>query len=98
MAAAHCLRECCLVRRCESYRRYLFRVLSVGSSIANRLRTETEPLIGYFSNVLALRDDLSGNPSFLELLDRVKQTTLEAYTHQDVPFERIVDAVEPERE
>jgi amino acid adenylation domain-containing protein len=70
----------------------------VGSPIANRPRAETENLIGLFLNNLALRCDLSGNPSFLELLDRVRQTALDAYSNQDVPFEKLIEELKPERD
>ncbi|MHC0062934.1 amino acid adenylation domain-containing protein [Nostoc sp. UIC 10890] len=63
----------------------------VGSAIANRTHSYTEPLIGFFVNILALRTNLQGNPTFLELLERVKQVTLDAYDHQDLPFEKLVD-------
>ena len=69
----------------------------VGSAIANRNRRETEPLIGFFVNTLALRTNLQGNPTFLELLERVKQVTLDAYDHQDLPFEKLVDELGLER-
>ncbi|ARU63054.1 hypothetical protein CBW65_20300 [Tumebacillus avium] len=69
----------------------------VGTPIAGRSRVETEPLIGMFLNTLALRTDLSGNPTFRELLGRVRDTTLGAYAHQELPFEKIVEAIQPER-
>ncbi|WP_257236846.1 non-ribosomal peptide synthetase, partial [Nostoc sp. 'Peltigera malacea cyanobiont' DB3992] len=69
----------------------------VGSAIANRNRRETQPLIGFFVNTLALRTNLQGNPTFLELLERVKQVTLDAYDHQDLPFEKLVDELGKER-
>ena len=72
--------------------------ISVGSPTANRSHQETEPLIGFFVNTLVLRSDLSGNPVFKDLLSQVKRTTLEAYTHQDVPFEKIVERVEKSRD
>ncbi|MEM8907075.1 MAG: amino acid adenylation domain-containing protein, partial [Bacteroidota bacterium] len=72
--------------------------ICVGTPVANRSQTALEPLVGFFINTLAMRSDLSGNPSFLELLKQVKQTTLDAYAHQEVPFERIVDRVVAERD
>jgi len=69
----------------------------IGSGIANRNRREIEPLIGFFVNTLVLRFDLSGNPTFKELLDRVRQVTLEAHVHQDMPFELLIDKLQPER-
>ncbi|WP_096600989.1 non-ribosomal peptide synthetase [Calothrix sp. NIES-2100] len=69
----------------------------VGSPIANRNRAEIESLIGFFVNVLVLRTSLDGVPSFKELLQRVKAIALEAYTHQDLPFDKLVEALQPER-
>ncbi|MGG6293710.1 amino acid adenylation domain-containing protein [Leptolyngbya sp. AN02str] len=71
--------------------------LLVGTPIASRNQTELEGLIGCFVNTLALRTDLSGNPTFGELLQRVRDVTLTAYAHQDVPFEAIIDALQLDR-
>lgn len=70
----------------------------VGSPFANRNHLEVEPMIGFFVNTLALRSDLSGNPSFRELFEQIKRMTLEASSHQDVPFSKVVEHVQPERD
>src|SRR6266540_3384433 len=70
----------------------------VASPVANRTQAETEGLIGFFVNTLVLRADLSGNPSFCELLSRVKKTALGAYAHQDLPFEKLIEELQPDRD
>lgn len=70
----------------------------IGTPIANRRHVQVEGLIGFFVNTLALRSDLSNNPTICELLDQVRKTTLDAYAHQDLPFERLVDHLQPPRD
>jgi len=71
--------------------------ICIGSPIANRNQTETHGLIGCFVNTLLLRTHLSGNPSFLELLNRVREVCVGAYAHADIPFEQLVEELQPER-
>jgi amino acid adenylation domain-containing protein len=70
----------------------------IASPIAGRNRTEVEGLIGFFINTLLLNADLSGNPSFQSLLGRVRKTALGAYAHQDVPFEKLIEELNPRRD
>jgi len=70
----------------------------IGSPVAGRTRVETEPLIGFFLNTLVLRGDLSGDPTFHELLKRIRKVAVDAYAHQELPFEKLVDALQPARD
>src|SRR5258707_10329806 len=72
--------------------------ITIGTPITNRPRRELEDIIGFFINTLVLRVNLSGNPSFREVLKRVREVTLQAYEHQDVPFEQLVEVLQPERD
>jgi acyl carrier protein len=69
----------------------------LGTDLANRTTLQTEALIGFFVNLLPLRTSLSGDPSFVELITRVRDVALDAYAHQDVPFDKLVEELQPER-
>ena len=70
----------------------------LGTAIAGRRQAEVEPLIGFFVNTLVLKTDVSGDPAFSELVERVRKVALAAYAHQDVPFECVIEALQPERD
>src|SRR5262249_11709338 len=72
--------------------------ISVGTAMGNRTRREVEGLIGFFVNTLVMRTDLSGNPSFRDLLRREREVALGAYEHQELPFEKLVEELNPERD
>ena len=69
----------------------------VGTDLANRTQVETEALIGFFVNILVLRTDMRGNPTFRQLLAQVREVTLKAYAHQDLPFDKLVEELRPDR-
>ncbi len=71
--------------------------VTVGTPVANRQRTETEGLIGFFTNTLVLRSDLGGDPGFRALLGRARRVAMEAFSHQDLPFSKLVEELNPER-
>lgn len=71
--------------------------LIIGTTVANRGRTEVEQLIGFFANTLVLRTDMSGNPTFRELIRRAKEVALGAFEYQEMPFERLVEVLQPDR-
>ena len=71
--------------------------LVIGTPVANRSRVETEPLIGFFVNTLPLRTDVSGDASFAEILERTRSTALDGYSHGELPFQKLVEALQPER-
>lgn len=80
------------------YRHSLQEDIIVGTPLAGRNQVEVEGLIGFFISTLVLRADLSGNPSFSQLLKRIRSCTLEAYAHQEMPFEKLVEELQPERD
>ncbi len=84
--------------KCLLYRYTHQEDVVVGAPVAGRNHTQIEQLIGFFVNTLVLRTNVGGNPTFRELLVRVRQTTIDAYSHQDVPFEKLVDELQPERD
>ncbi|OQK16460.1 hypothetical protein AU255_00700 [Methyloprofundus sedimenti] len=72
--------------------------INIGIPVANRNRFETESLIGFFVNTLVIRSNLSGNPCLIDFLEKVNQTSIDALEHQDLPFEKLVETIQPERD
>jgi amino acid adenylation domain-containing protein len=72
--------------------------ITIGTPVANRQRVEHEDLIGFFVNTLPVRTDMSGNPDFRNLVQRVREVVLDAFAHQDLPFEKVVEVLNPERD
>src|SRR5262249_1095875 len=74
------------------------RDIVVGTDIANRTHGDTEGLLGFFVNQLVMRANLAGNPTFIRLMEQVREVALGAYAHQDVPFEKVVEELRPRRD
>ena len=73
-------------------------IIPIGTPVANRNHAETEQLIGFFVNTIVLKQDLQGNPTFIELLNRVKENTINDFKHQDAPLEKVIDVLNLKRD